>query len=89
MRSNKKSEESERLSQTKEYFFSMDPSVQAILDKLPRAKTIERSRSDYHLEAEVYGDEIKMFLLNQGAKVKVVVPEEFVREMGKVITKCK
>ena len=34
------------------------------------------------LEAEVYGDGIKMFLLSQGAWVKVVAPEEFVREMG-------
>jgi hypothetical protein len=34
------------------------------------------------LEAEVYGDGIRMFLLSQGAWVKVVAPEEFVREMG-------
>jgi len=48
---------------------------------LPTAKIIERKRSDYLLEAEVYGDGIKMFLLSQGAYVKVVAPEEFVRDM--------
>ena len=62
-------------------FWYTGPSLQAMLDKLPTAKIIERKRSDYLLEAEVYGDGIKMFLLSQGAYVKVVAPEEFVRDM--------
>ncbi len=57
------------------------PSVQAVLDKLPTAKVIERSGRKYLLEAEVYGDGIKMWLLSQGAWVKVVAPQEFVEEM--------
>ena len=63
-------------------FWYSGPSLQAILDKLPTAKIIERKRGTYLLEAEVYGDGIKMFLLSQGAWVKVVAPEEFVVEMG-------
>lgn len=63
-------------------FWYTGPSVQAILDKLPTAKIIERKRGKYLLEAEVYGDGIKMFLLSQGTWVKVVAPEEFVQEMG-------
>ena len=39
------------------------------------------------LEAEVYGDGIKMWLLSQGAWVKVVGPEEFVGEMKEEIQK--
>ena len=39
------------------------------------------------LEAEVYGDGIKMWLLSQGAWVKVVGPEEFVGEMREEIEK--
>lgn len=57
------------------------PSVQAILDKLPTAKIIERTGKNYLLEAEVYGDGIKMWLLSQGHWVKVIAPDEFVDEI--------
>lgn len=57
------------------------PSVQAVLDKLPTAKIIERSRGRYLIEAETYGEGIKMWLLSQGSWVKVVAPDEFVAEM--------
>ena len=63
-------------------FWYTGPSLQAILDRLPTAKIVEREQGNYLLEAEVYGDGIKMFLLSQGAWVKVVAPEEFAREMG-------
>lgn len=57
------------------------PSVQAVLDKLPTARIIERDGRKYLIEAEVYGKGIKMWLLSQGAWVKVVAPQEFVEEM--------
>lgn len=57
------------------------PSVQAVLDKLPTAKIIEKSNGKYLIEAEVYGDGIKMWLLSQGAWVKVVAPNDFISEM--------
>ena len=58
------------------------PSVQAVLDKLPTAKIIERiGNNKYLVEAEVYGDGIKMWLLSQGAWVKVVAPQELVNEI--------
>lgn len=57
------------------------PSVQAVLDKLPTARIIEREGRKYTLEAEVYGDGIKMWLLSQGSWVKVTEPEEFVEEI--------
>lgn len=64
------------------------PSVQAVLDKLPTAKIIERMGGNkYLIEAEVYGDGIKMWLLSQGAWVKVVAPNDFVEEMRKGIEK--
>ncbi len=66
-------------------FWYTGPSIQAILDKLPTAKIIERGRDKYLLEAEIYGSGIKMFLLSQGAWVKVVAPEEFVLEMKEEI----
>lgn len=54
------------------------PSVQAVLDKLPTAKIIERIGSDkYLIEAETYGDGIKMWLLSQGSWVEVISPPEF------------
>ena len=62
------------------------PSVQAALDKLPTAKIIERlGGNKYLIEAEVYGDGIKMWLLSQGTWVKVVSPAEFVEEIGKEV----
>ncbi len=61
-------------------FEYMGPSVQAVLDKLPTAKIIEKKRGGYVLEADVYGDGIKMWLLSQGTWVKVTEPEEFVME---------
>ena len=57
------------------------PSVQAVLDKLPTAKIINCFEGKYLIEAEVYGDGIKMWLLSQGAWVKVIAPDEFVEEV--------
>lgn len=62
------------------------PSVQAVLDKLPTAKIIECTAGTYLLEAEVYGDGIKMWLLSQGRRIKVLAPAEFVQEMRAEIT---
>ena len=61
------------------------PSIQTVLDKLSTAKIIERISGTYLIEAEVYGDGIKMWLLSQGAWVKVVAPNEFVEDMRKTI----
>lgn len=63
------------------------PSVQAILDKIPTAKIVDRQDGTYIIEAEVFGAGIKMFLLSQGAWVKVIAPSEFVEEMKKEIQK--
>ena len=61
------------------------PSVQAVLDKIPTAKIIDRDGKKYLIEAETYGDGIKMWLLSQGAWVKVVAPTELVEEMKREI----
>lgn len=62
------------------------PSVQAALDKLPTARIIERlGKNKYLVEAEVYGDGIKMWLLSQGTWVKVISPTEFVEEIKKEV----
>ena len=64
------------------------PSVQAVLDKLPTAKIIERlGDQKYLIEAETYGDGIKMWLLSQGSWVKVTAPADFVEEIKGEIEK--
>lgn len=63
------------------------PSVQAVLDKLPTAKIINCSEGKYLIEAEVYGDGIKMWLLSQGAWVKVIAPDEFVVVIKEMLQK--
>ena len=55
--------------------------IQAVLDKLPTAKIIERKGKTYIVEAEVYGDGIKMWLLSQGRRIRVTYPEDFVEEI--------
>lgn len=57
------------------------PSVQAVLDKLPTAKIIEWNGKTHVIEAEVYGDGIKMWLLSQGKWIKVLAPSEFANEI--------
>lgn len=59
--------------------------IQAILDKLPTARVIERNGRTYTVEADVYGDGIKMWLLSQGRRIKVTAPEGFVEEMRQEI----
>ena len=63
------------------------PSLQAILDRLPTAKLIDKQGNVNIIEAETYGDGIKMFLLSQGSWVKVIEPQEFVEEMKAEIEK--
>lgn len=65
------------------------PSVQAVLDKLPTAKIIERDGKKYLIEAEVYGNGIKMWLLSQGAWARVVAPQDFVVEIKEEIEKMR
>lgn len=73
--------------QTIRFEFS-GPSVQAVLDKLPTAKIIERiGGNKYLIEAETYGDGIKMWLLSQGSWVKVVAPNELVEVMRSELIK--
>jgi len=57
------------------------PSVQAVLDKIPSAKIIAMEDGKYILEAEVFGEGVKMFLLSQGAWVEVLSPKEFREEI--------
>lgn len=61
--------------------------MQAILDRIPTAKIIDKYAGKTIIEAEVFGSGIKMFLLSQGAWVKVLAPDEFVEEMKLEIKK--
>lgn len=65
------------------------PSVQAVLDRLPGAEIIKQENSKYTIRAMVYGDGIKMFLLSQGAWVKVLEPQSFVQEIKEEICEMK
>lgn len=63
------------------------PSVQAVLDRLPTARVLDIRNGVTTIEAEVYGDGIKMYLLSQGSWVKVIGPAEFAAEMRDEIRK--
>ena len=63
------------------------PSVQAILDKIPTARIIELNHGTPVIEAEVFGNGIRMYLLSQGSWVKVLSPASFVEEMKAEVEK--
>jgi predicted DNA-binding transcriptional regulator YafY len=62
-------------------------SVQAILDKIPTAKIVDKIEGGAVIEAEVFGAGVNMFLLSQGKTVKALYPESFVNEMKEEIEK--
>lgn len=50
------------------------PSPQAVLDRLPTARIVEKLDDGLIFEAEVFGKGIKMWLLSQGESVEVLGP---------------
>lgn len=65
-------------------------SVQAVLDRLPTAKVIEKNGNVSIIEAEVnYGRGIIMYLLSQGSWVRVLSPECLVEDMKNEIEQMK
>jgi predicted DNA-binding transcriptional regulator YafY len=65
-------------------------SLQAILDRLPTAKVVEKNGNVSIIEAEVnYGRGIIMYLLSQGAWVKVLSPDCLIQDMKNEIEKMR
>ncbi|GGA43092.1 helix-turn-helix transcriptional regulator [Psychrobacillus lasiicapitis] len=58
------------------------PSPQAVLDRLPTARVVEKLDDGLVFEAEVFGKGIKMWLLSQGEFVEVLGPESFRNELA-------
>lgn len=65
------------------------PSPQAVLDRLPTAKVVEKLDDGLIFEAEVFGKGIKMWLLSQGEFVEVLEPESFRNEFEIIHKKIK
>lgn len=57
------------------------PSLEAVLDRLPIAKVIGREGKIAVVEAEVFGEGIKMWLLSQAEFLEVLSPVKFRQEM--------
>lgn len=65
-------------------------SVQAVLDRLPTAKVIEKNGNTSTIEAEVnYGRGIIMYLLSQGSWVRVLSPDCLIEDMKAEIENMK
>lgn len=63
-------------------------SLQAILDRLPTAKVVDKNGNISIIEAEVnHGCGIIMYLLSQGSWIKVLSPQSLVDEMKEEIEK--
>ncbi|MEG2396555.1 MAG: WYL domain-containing transcriptional regulator [Oscillospiraceae bacterium] len=65
---------------TVRFKFSGD-SLEAVLDRLPTAKVIEENNDYALVEAEIYGEGVKRWLLSQKSGVEVVSPQWFREEM--------
>lgn len=63
------------------------PSFEAVLDRLPTAKVIRRDGNKYVVEAEVFGEGIKMWLLSQAEFLEVLKPEDFRQEMRDTVVR--
>lgn len=48
------------------------PSIQAVLDRLPTAKIVERFDGGVIFEAEAFGESIHMWLMSQGKHVEIL-----------------
>jgi len=57
------------------------PSLEAVLDRLPTAEVIGWEGNKAVVEAEVFGEGIKMWLLSQAEFIEVTKPENFRQEM--------
>ena len=57
------------------------PSLEAVLDRLPTAKLINQEGNIAVVEAEVFGEGIKMWLLSQAEYLEVLKPDDFRHEM--------
>jgi len=62
-------------------------SIEAVLDRLPTAKIVDKENEKYIIEAEVFGKGIKMWLLSQGDKLEVLKPERLRQEILKSLKK--
>jgi predicted DNA-binding transcriptional regulator YafY len=60
-------------------------SLEAILDRLPTARIIGQDGNKTILEAEVYGEGIKMWFLSQAQHLEVLKPEQFRQDIKRTI----
>ncbi|TXK71766.1 YafY family protein [Paenibacillus sp. N3.4] len=52
------------------------PSLEAVLDRLPTARIVGEVDNKKIIEAEVFGEGVKMWLLSQGAHLEIIKPEK-------------
>jgi hypothetical protein len=62
-------------------------SLEAILDRLPTAKVVSQSGKESIIEAEVYGEGVKRWLLSQCEYLEVLKPQSYRDEMRETIHK--
>lgn len=64
-------------------------SIEAVLDRLPNAKVIKEKQGEYIVDARLFGEGIKMWLLSQGDSVEVIGSDKFREKMIKTIEKMR
>lgn len=53
-------------------FFYKGTSIEAVLDKIPTAKVLEKNKDTYLISAQVFGNGIDRWILSQGDAIEVI-----------------
>lgn len=64
-------------------------SVEAVLDRFPTAKVVQKTDDYYIIKAEVFGRGIKPWILSQADKIEVLKPIELRDEIKEIIEKIR
>lgn len=64
-------------------------SVEAVLDRFPTAKVVQKADNCYIIKAEVFGRGIKPWILSQADKIEILKPVELREEIKELIEKIR
>ena len=64
-------------------------SPEAAQDRFPNAKIVSRTKKDVTIEAEVFGEDVVMWLLSQAEYLEVLEPKALREKMQQTIEKMR
>ena len=59
-----------------------EDSLEAVLDSLPMTKVIKQYEDKYLIEVEVFRKGVIMWILDQGSKIRIISPVDFINDVA-------